>query len=200
MPWLNIQAGLGGACALEPPWAPASSSPVAAAPSPPVTQGQRRRRRQRWRGRRQGATSASVEPAGAPTLFQSGLGLLNVLSCWTGKIGLCPLAAASELFPPCIGSGVWKKARSGPQAHPLPLGQRTPEPGVPASTSAYGNPRFPHFPPCSFRAVQSIGSFFQLSSLMISPADCICRLAWCGGEWRGGEKGKRKEKKKKNFF
>lgn len=80
----------------------------------------------RWRGRRRGLLRPP--PSQQEPLPVSGAGWLcfNVLSSSAGpKSGFCSLEAASELFPPCIGSGGLGKALPGPQAHPLPLGQRT---------------------------------------------------------------------------
>lgn len=55
---------------MEPPSAPAASSPVAAAPTPPVTQGPRRRRGGEGGGE---GCSGLPGPAGAPARLRSGL-------------------------------------------------------------------------------------------------------------------------------
>lgn len=107
MPWLSIQAGLGGACAMEPPWAPAASSPVAAAPSPPVTQGPRRRR-QPWRGRRQGLLLplwSQLEPRPV-----SRAGWVYWMSCPVElvKTGFCPLWLLLNFSLPALDVGIWK--------------------------------------------------------------------------------------------
>lgn len=114
---------------MEPPSAPAASSPVAAAPSPPVTQGPRRRRRGGEGGGEacSGLRRASRNPCLSPE--QAGFASKS-----------CPVQPApNQAFvpsrqlrnfslPACIGSGGLGKALPGPQAHPLPLGQRTKPP------------------------------------------------------------------------
>lgn len=143
MPWLSIQAGLGGACALKPPWAPAASSPVAAAPSPPVTQGPRRRRRL---GRRQGLLQplcSRQDPWPA-----SRAGWVYWISCPVErpKLGVCPFVAASELFPPRIWSGGLERVVQDLEpilsALRASRGEGT-APGTPSPSSAVRNPRLP---------------------------------------------------------
>lgn len=139
--------------------------------------------------------ASSAEPAGAPARLRSRLACFNVLSSSAGpESGFCSLEAASELFPPRIGSGGLGKALPGPQAHPLPLGQRTKPP-------CRGRPPPPQLPrtlacpkhrlPFSVRVVLlSIGCALQNSSQMIFPA----------GLWFGtlaGERKRKNEKRKK---
>lgn len=158
---------------MEPPSAPAASSPVAAAPSPPVTQGPRRRRGGEGGGGE--GSSGLREPAGAPACPRSRLACFKVLSSSAGpKSGFCSLEAASQLFPPRIGSGGLGKALPGPQAHPLPLGQRAKPPcrGRPPPPQLPRTLAFPkHRLPLSVRVVLlSIGCALENSSQMIFTA------------------------------
>ncbi|XP_077014676.1 uncharacterized protein LOC143681489 [Tamandua tetradactyla] len=78
-----------------------------------------------------GTASASVEPTGPPTRF-SKAGWIYRMSCpiQLAKLGFCPLVAASNFSLPAFEVGL-EKARSGPDAHPSPRGQRAKKPRGP---------------------------------------------------------------------